>query len=193
MVRRARPIVKAAMGISLSKRFILNRLTIPDVTAADFDNPLEVDLLECVETMDEEVESDGTNIADCPLYSRITSIRGKLIVEGNTSTSIMFRWLLYKMPDGEDLTADLQAATFHSSNDTPTLRELRKFTLAKGMFVANPSSAVSNVPLFIRKQALARVSPLRENDKIRLVIAKATEGTTGTLSGFGTITVRANA
>lgn len=100
---------------------------------------------------------------------------------------------MYKMPDGEDLVADLQQATFHSSNDTPTQRELRKYTVAKGMLVVNPSTAVSQARIFVKRKALARIAPMRENDQLRMVFAKAAEGTTAQVSILGNIYVRANA
>lgn len=190
---RARRVVRAVTGITLAKRIQVTRATIPDVTSVDFDNPLAVELLECTESMDEEVESDGTGIADVPLYSRVKSMRLQGIFEGSTSVSTMVRWLLYKKPDGEALVTDLTNSIFHSSNDTPGMREIRKYTVAKGMLVINPSSAVAHSRFFVSPKAWARISPMRENDKLSLIVAKAAEGTTCSLSLLGTIYVKANA
>lgn len=189
MVRRARPIVRAATGIVLAKRVLLNQLTIPDITAADFDNPLSIDLLRCIEAQDEEVESDGTNIADTPLYSRITGMRMNLFIKAGAATDI--RWMMHKSPDN-DITVTSLATDFHNSNDTQPQRELRKMTVAKGYFAIGSDRLLTRFPIFVSKKALARISPMRENDRLRLVVAKHGDGTTATLSGFGTIYVRAN-
>lgn len=192
MVQRARPIVRAATGITLTKRIILTGLTIPDITSADFDNPLEVVLLECTEAQDEEVESNGSTIADTPLYSRLLKMRLQVIVQGSTSVSNIYRWMLIKEPDGDVLTSTLVDANFHSSNDTQANRELRKYTLAKGMFVTNPSSAVTQRNIYVSRKAWKRASPMREGDTLSLFIAKDAGGTTSLLSGFGSIWVKAN-
>lgn len=192
---RVRRVVRAASGITLTKRVLLAGLTIPDVTAADWDNALTVDLIECIEAQDEEVESDGTSIADCPLYSRVTGMRLDLTILGATSTTNVYRWLLYKKPDGEAIAGtDLSAAgaTFHSSNDTPTAREVRKMTIAKGMVVTNPNSAVTRLRPFVSRKAWKRISPMREGDKLTFLIAKDTAGTTSILHGMGSLYVRAN-
>lgn len=174
------------------KRVLLSDLTVPDITAADFDNPLSVDLLTCVETMDEELVSDGTNIAQVPLYSRMTGIRLSLNVLGTSGTANVIRWFLYKKPDGESLITSL-ASPFHSSSDSPTQRELRKYTLAKGIVVTNPSSASAILRLRISRKAMARVSPWRENDKLTLLVAKDAAAVSAKLNGFGQIYVKANA
>lgn len=192
---RARRVVRAVSGITLVKRAVFNRLTIPDITSADFDNPLEIDLINCIDDatgIDEQVESDGTNIAQVPLYSRLTSMRLQCILEGSTSVSTMIRWYLYKKPDGESLRTTLAGVAFNSSDDTPTERELRKYNIAKGMLVLNPSSAIGNLRVFVSKSAMARISPFRENDRLTLLFAKAAEGTTCSVSGFGSLRFRAN-
>lgn len=191
MVRRARPIIRAATGITLAKRIILTDEIIPDVSAADFDNPLNVDLLQCIEAQDEEQVSDGTTIADAPLYSRIAAMRVNLFTSASAGTLI--RWLLYKMPDGESLISSLADANFHGSNDTPTQREMRKMTVAKGYYRISPDRLQTDMKIRVSRAAWKRISPLRENDTLRLVIAKSAEGSTGLLSGMGTIWVKANA
>lgn len=189
---RARRIVRAVSGITLAKRVILDGLTIPDVTSVSFDNILRVPLLECVETMDEEVESNGTTIADAPLYSRMTSMKLQLILHGFAAGS-MVRWILHKEPDGEQAYTELTNTSFHVSDDNEDNRERRKYCLAKGMIFINPNNLATRFPIFVKKQAWRRVSPLREGDIIALTLAKDAAGTTGALSGFGTIWVKANA
>lgn len=189
---RARRIVRAVTGINLAKRIQLDGLTIPDVTSASFDNILRVPLLECVETMDEEVESNGTTIADAPLYSRITSMRLNLILHGFAAGSIV-RWILHKEPDGEQAYTELTNTSFHVSDDNEDNRERRKYCLAKGMVFINPNNLATTLRIFVKRKAWARVSPLRELDIIALTLAKDAAGTTGNLSGFGTLMVKANA
>lgn len=187
----ARPIIRAATGITLSKRIQLSALTIPDVSAADYDNPLSIDLVEAVETMDEEQESDGTNVADVPLYSRLMKMRLQCILSA-FSAQTLIRWALYKKPDGEALVTSLADSNFHSSNDVQNNREFRKYTLAKGMLMVTAQSAGRSFTPFIRRDAWKRASPMREGDKLCLLIAKNAAGTTGQLDGFGTIWARAN-
>jgi hypothetical protein len=170
---------------------VLTEESIPDITSAAFDTPLNIDLLECVESVDEEAISDGSTVADVPLYSRILSFKTHLFVDCDAATLI--RWVLYKMPDGEALVGSLVDATFHGSQDTPTGREIRKVIIAKGYMRISADRLQSPLRIFISRQALKRISPLRENDKLRLTIAKSAAGTTAQLSGFGTIYVKANA
>lgn len=192
MVRRARPIVRAVTGISLVKRILVDNATVPDVTTVDYDNPLNVALLQCIEAQDEEQVSDGTVIADAPLYSRITGIRLKCIFQA--STAVMMRWMVYKSPDNDITVSSLinGGDAFHSSNDTPTAREIRKNTLAKGFFWLNADRQASDINVRISKAALQRVSPLRENDQIKFVTAKAAAGTAVSLNMMGQIYLRAN-
>lgn len=146
--------------------------------------------------MDEEVESDGTAIADIPLYSRLQSLKAKFNVLGATGVTNVYRWLLYKKPDGEAIAGtDLSAAgaTFHSSNDTPTAREVRKMTLAKGIIITNPNSAIAGLSPYVKRAAWARASPMRENDRLTFLIAKDAPGTTSILHGMGNLYVKANA
>lgn len=193
-MRRARPIVRAATGIILAKRVILDSLVIPDVTSANYDNPLQVGLLNCTEAgQEEEQESDGTNIATVPLYSRIVGMNLNFYVKAGASTDI--RWMLHKLPDGEELITDANrlAGNFHASDDTNPMREFRKMQMAKGFFGISSDRLQARVPVFVRRAALKRVSPLREGDILRFDIAKHADGTTAALNGFGTIYVRANA
>lgn len=183
--------VRRVSGITLTKRVILDNLTIPDITSVPFDNPLRVPLLTCLEAQDEELESDGTIIATTPIYSRLLSMRLKLLISAGASQAIV-RWLIMKEPDGEALLTSLANASFHSSNDTQNIRESRKMTISKGMLVTNASSTVNSVPIFIKKKAWARISPMRENDNLVLLIAKDAPGTTLALNGFGNIWVKAN-
>lgn len=192
MVRRARPIIRAATGITLAKRIVFTDETLNDVSAADFDNPTTLDLVECTETMDEEAISDGSTIADIPLYSRITAMRLNLFVTAGATTLV--RWILFKKPDGENLfTGGLIDSNFHGSADTPTGREQRKVILAKGYLRISSDRLMNNIRVRPSRKAWARASPMREGDRLSLMFAKSAEGTTGTISGFGTLYVKANA
>jgi hypothetical protein len=187
-VRRA---VRAVSGITLAKRIVLTEETIPDVTSVAFDNPLSIDLLECVESIDEEAISNGTTIADVPLYSRMTSFKTNLFVDCDAATLI--RWVLYKKPDGEALISDLADNSFHGSQDTPGQREFRKYLMAKGYLRISADRLQVPLKVYVSKAAMRRAAPFREGDKISLIIAKSAAGTTAQLSGFGTIYCKANA
>lgn len=129
--------VRKAQGQTLVKRILLDQLTVPDITTVDFDNPLTVNLLSCLEAQDEELISDGTNVATAPLYSKVTSINCAMTMHGVAAQTV-FRWLLYKEPDGEALITSLASASFHGYSDSPTGRESRKMTLAKGFVRFQP-------------------------------------------------------
>lgn len=194
MVRRARPIVKAAAGITLAKRVLLDSINIADVTSTNYDNPTTFDLLACVASQAEGVESTGgstagTDVATAPIYSRITALRLNFYVKSGASTDI--RYMVFKSPDN-DITGAQAMAAFHSSDDTQAVRELRKCTIAKGFFGISSDRLQNKVPIFVKRQALARIAPLREDDRLKFVIAKHADGTTATLNGFGTIYVKAN-
>lgn len=197
-VRRVRKIARGANAITLVKRCIFSGLTIPDVTAADWDNPLNIDLAVAQEGatgVQEDVESDGTSVATVPVYSRLTSLKLDLKILGATSTTNVYRWWLHKLPDGEELSTDatrLIGNNFHSSDDAPTQREQRKYIMAKGMVITNPNTAVTNLRVFVRKSAIERVARMSEQDVIRFDIAKDTAGTTSLLHGFGSLYFRAN-
>lgn len=192
IVSRARPIVRAVTGVTLAKRIVFDGVSVPAISATAYDNPLIQDLVECTEAQDEEAETDTSGgIADVPLYSRLLSLKLNLFLQSSAAPgAIRARWLLYKKPDGESLVTNL-AGFFHSSDDTPTLREIRKLTLAKGMLPLSNDNLANRLPIFVRRQAWQRASPMRENDKISLVVAQSSNATL-TLSGFGTIYARAN-
>lgn len=189
--RRVASIARRATSRILAKRVNGSSLTIPDITSADFDNPLTVDLLECTETMDEEVESNGSVIADAPLYSKIVGIKLQGMIQGTASGVNFFRWMLFKAPDN-DITGAAAMGLWHVSDDTATARELRKVTIAKGLISSGASSSLASLRVFVRRSALARIGPLSEGDVLRLAIAKDAAGTTARLELWGTIYLRAN-
>lgn len=144
--------------------------------------------------MDEEVESDGAGaVADVPLYSKLMSLKANLILQ--SSITCVVRWMLHKLPDGEELITDANRLTntgFHSSDDTNPFREFRKMQVAKGFLVVPADKLAAPVRIFVRKQAWKRIAPMRENDVLRLDIAQSTNATV-TLHGFGTLYAKANA
>jgi hypothetical protein len=177
------------MGPIEPKRILLDNVTIPAKTTTAFDNPIDIPLLVCQETTDEEKISDNTNTAQVPLYSKLVGLKGNFIIH-NVSANERIRWMLTKWLDGEELVTNLTDATglFHSSNDTPTARELRSLTLAKGFFVASDRLA-GKLSFFVRKNTLHRLGSLRENDKIVLTIASSSTGSSS-ITGFGSLYCR---
>lgn len=190
--RRARSFVRrtvSSMGPIEAKRVLVTRLSIPAESAADFDNPLRLVLLTTGESVNEELISDGTNVAEAKMYSKLVAMKGSFTVNGLGTTSVC-RWILMKEPDGEDLTSTLTDEFFHGSTDTPTNRELRANILAKGMFTGSDRTS-AKINLWVKKKTLRRLGSLRENDRISLVIAH-NEASAMTLTGFGTLYVRMN-
>lgn len=149
-------------------------------------------LLSCAESVDEELESDGTNTAQVPLYSKLVGLKMQLAIRGSVTTPGVIRWMLCKNVDGERAAADFMTF-FHSSNDTNPAREVRGLTLAKGFIMVNESSGVTSMRIFVKRQTLKRLGSLRENDTIVLVLANSNAPATNpTLSGFGTLYCRLN-
>lgn len=193
----ARPIVRAASGIVLTKRVNVDKATIPDISAADFDNPLTFDLLACTEAQDESIESTGgttagTDVAVTPLYSRLLSLRLHAIIQGTQATANLYRWILAKSPDN-DITGATFMSNWMSSDDTTAAREVREHIMAKGLAVINQSSGNAFPRIFVKKKTLNRLSPLREDDRIKFIIAKDAPGTTANFTMWGNLWVRANA
>lgn len=190
----ARPIIRAATGIVLPKRLLLHDFLIPDVTSVDFDNPVEFDILSCNEGQDENIESTGgttagTDVAQIPLYSRLLSFKTNLMFRA--ANACMVRWMLVKNDDNDFSAGNFNSA-FHSSNDDATTKAIHKLTMAKG-FVNIPSDKLAApLRIFVKRSAMKRVSPMKEDDKISMVFSKEAAGTTATLSGFGTFYVKAN-
>lgn len=182
------------MGPLEAKRVLMDAVAIPDITSVAYDNPIAMDLIVCQETVDEELESNGlANIAQVPLYSKLVGMKLHLQIRGSVDDPLTLRWMLYKMPDGESLITSLIDANFHSSDDNATQRELRGVTLAKGILLTNASSGVNRLSMFVRRMTLKRIGSLRENDKIRLLVAANVAATTqATISGFGNLYVRLN-
>lgn len=166
-------------------------LTIPDVTAASFDNPLTIPLVVCQEAQDEEAEADGTNPAQSPLYSRLLKMRLKFAIVPQ-ATTFTYRWMVVKRPDGEQLVSSLAATTFNTSDDTPTAREQKKNTLAKGWGICRETDPTYIVPR-ISRMALRRCGSMRENDRFDFVIAKDAPGSTALIHGQMNAWVKANA
>lgn len=194
--RRARSFVRkvvSKMGPVEAKRIVLDGISIPDKTAANYDNPVTISLLVCQESVDEELESDGTNVAQVPLYSKIVGFKFNGYIQGPVADALNCRWMLYKDEDGEAPVTSLADGFFHSSNDTATLRELRARTLAKGMIHLNQSQGSTRLNLFIRRSTLKRLGSLRENDRIRLLLAiDGSPATQPAVYGFGALYCRLN-
>lgn len=196
-LRRARSLIRrtvSKMGPIEAKRIILDAVNIPAKSSAVYDNPLQLSLLVCQETMDEELESDGTNIATVPLYSKIVSLKANLMIH-NVSANERIRWMLIKDTDNDIVTGITSAliltdSVFHTSNDSTTQRELRANTLAKGFFVASDKTA-GRLSLFVKRNTLKRLGSLREGDRLKLLIATSS-ASVSSLTGFGTIYCRLN-
>lgn len=191
-MRRATKFVRkvaSTMGPIEAKRIQFTALAIPADGGTDFSSELRIPLLQCSETVDEELESDGTNTAQVPLYSKVVAM--KLDFRAFTSSGGIYRWMVAKEPDGEQLASSLTDSFFHSSNDAPTGRELRSTTLAKGHFLHNGSSSNHAIRFFIKKSTLKRLGSLRENDVIAFYIASSLN-TADSITGFGTIYCRLN-
>lgn len=190
--RRARNFVRrtvARMGRIEGKRVLLNAVSVPAKTTNPWDNMLTVDLVVAQETVDEELETDGTNVAQIYPGATVVSARGIIKFLGtNVGTTTVIRWMIYKKPDGEALVTDLTDTFFHNTNDSPTGREIRANVIAKGMVVGRSDAGVG-IKLWMSKKALRRLGRLRENDKISLLIA-TNEASAATIHGFGTIYVR---
>lgn len=187
--RSVRRVVRAVSAPTITRRLALPDagISIPARTAAAFDNELKIPLLVSQETQDEEVEANGTVPAQIGLGYRLKSFRFNLKVVA--SSSQIFRWMLVKFPDGEDLYPDLTNTTFHNSDDSATMREVRKYTLAKGFIIADNSGGSVPLKVFVRNKALKRANPFRENDQLTLAVANST-ATAASLHGFGTMYVQ---
>lgn len=181
--RRARSFVRRTvvnMGTIHAKRVLCEGLTVPDISATAYDNALSIPLLTCLEAQDEELESDGTNIATAPLYSKLVGMKMDIKVRGTVNDSNVIRWVLFKSPDN-DITAQSMMDNFHNSDESTTARERRQNMLSKGYFLLNKSSGVSNLRIFVRKQTLRRLGKLKENDRIYLAMAMNAAATTNPL------------
>lgn len=194
---RARRVVRAVSGITIVKRVRLPGLTIPDVTANDWDNELVLTLARCdLSPADgsEILTADGTNIPIVPQYSRLYAVKLNFTILGATSTTNVYRWCLTKNPDGDVVLTGMDdaAAVWNDTGNTPTTREFNKYCLAKGIAVTNPNSAVTRMRVFLSKSAMRRAGPMRPDDTLTFNIAKDTAGTTSILHGFGTLYFRAN-
>lgn len=177
---------------------LLPGLTIPDITSEDWDNELTVTLARADSSPADESEglvADGTLIPIVPPHSRLVSLRLNFKVLGAASTQNVYRWALVKNPDGDSILTNMSttAQTFHAASLTPTTREVNKYTLAKGIAVTNPSTAISNLNVFVKRSAMRRVSGFKADDTLTFHIAKDTAGTTSILHGMGTLYFRANA
>lgn len=194
---RARRVVRAVSGRIIVARVLVSKASIPDVTSVDFDNPLGFDLIGAAEAQNHEIESTGgttigTDVATAPLYSKVVAIKLQTMVHGSSAGGELVRWQLVKNPQGDLSTANINAS-WHSSNDDATEREVRGFQLAKGQLLVSPSRLQTPVRIFIRRKTMARLGSLREADRLRFVVSKDATGTTLQLTMWGNIYLRANA
>lgn len=179
------------MGPIEAKRILLDNVAIPARTSVAYDNPVTIGLVTSQESVDEELESDGTNIAQVRPYSKIVGMKLNLQLFNNAATGgDRIRWMLVKDVDNEGALTSLVDANFHSSDDTPTARELRARTLAKGFVTASDRTA-QRLSVFVRRKTLQRLGALRENDRLELVLAVSGSGAAA-ISGFGTVYARMN-
>lgn len=181
------------------RKILVDQVTIPDITSADFDNPVTFDLLAATEAEDDTIESTGgttagTNVATCRPDAKLVSIKVRTTVRGGSGGAEIYRWVLYKSPDNDVSLGGLQGSSeFHTTNDNPTGREFRKGLLAKGEIQLSASSLMSRVPIFIKRAALLRNANFREDDRLKFQIAKNASGTTGQISMLGALYLRQNA
>ena len=178
------------MGPIEPKRIILDNFTIA-ANATAYATPTTIGLLTATESVDEELESNGTTIAEARPYSKVVGMKLQLEVFTNSLTAgDRIRWMLVKDVDNEGAITALTDAFFHTSNDDPTSRELRARTLAKGFLVVNDRTS-RKMNIFIRRNTLKRLGSLRENDRFELVVASSANATCQ-VTGIGTIYVRHN-
>lgn len=183
--------VQRVVGRTLVKRINIDKLAIPDITSADYDNPLTIDLIQGIEAQDEGQVSDGTIIADAPLYSKVFALHVRGFIAGSSAGGEQVRWILFKNPDG-DITGAAAMADWHNSDEDSAARELRKNTLAKGVLRISSSNLGTPMKIFIKRRTLARLGRMNETDTIRLVLAKDATNTTLQLTMFGSIYLRTN-
>lgn len=189
--RRARSFIRRTMhnsGRIEAKRILLNDFA-PGANATPYTTITSVGLISCAESVDEEQEADGTTAPTCPLYSKVVSIKLNLSWD-QMGAARRLRWMIYKDTDNESPVSSLADAIFHSSDDTPTMRELRKNTLAKGWVIPKADSLMGKLVIRIRRSTLRRLGSLRENDRIKLILAANSSTSVGVVNGFGTLYVR---
>lgn len=165
-------------------------VAITDGTTIDYDTPTFIPLLVCQEAVNEETESDGTNVAETTIGSRMVNIKLNLIV--NAGGQAGYRWMLIRDQDN-DLEANITSlgtgGFFNSANQSPTQAAINRNIIAKGQFRIMGDGLTARIPVFIRKKTLIRCGTLRENDRLKLIIAASNAGTTHNLSGWGNIYV----
>lgn len=190
----ARPIIRAAIAKTLAKKVLVSKFSIPDITAADFDNAVEYDLLSGSEALDDTIESTGgttagTNVAQVPIYSKLTSLRLHTFFQGQGGEQI--RWMLCKN-EVNNYSAQNFMDNFHNSDSNPTARDIRANILAKGITVVNNDRLTAPLSIFVKRKTLSRLSSFKENDKIQMVFAKDATNTTCTVTQWGNMYIRAN-
>lgn len=170
------------------RRVVIHGATIPDITAADFDNPLTETLVTAEETVDREVEAiDGTP-AQVPRECHLTAIKLQGHVRSAASGNEVVRWMLVKNIQ-DDLTGAGFMTRWQDSEASVTAKYVRGATIAKGQLQIN-ANTVTPLKCFIRRSALRRNSFLNEDDDIAFVIAKDATGTTCSLELWGQIYFR---
>jgi hypothetical protein len=179
------------MGPIISKRIVADSLTIPDITSVKYDNPLTVNLLVAQENTDDEVESDGSSVAEVNIHSKVVGFKWQGYIQGPSGEAVNVRYILYKNIDGEGLISNCTDSFFHNSNDTPTAREVRSLIISKGIMHLSESQGVTKFNLFVRRKTLHRLGNMKEGDKLTLLIAADVAMVTNAkLYGFGTLYVR---
>lgn len=194
---RARRVVQQVSGIVIAKRVNVVKFTVNDVTSADFDNPVTFDLLACTEANDPQIESTGgttagTDVATCPVHSKIIGIKLHTMVHGSSAGGEILRWAILKNPDNDITTANANT-DWHNSDENTEAREVRANQLAKGQLIVSPNNLQTPLKLFIKRQTLRRLGTMTEADRIKFVCSKDATGTTLQVTMWGTIYIRANA
>lgn len=182
---RARRVVRAVQGQLVVRRINVFRQSIADITSADFDAATASQWIICQESINDETEATGSTPAEIPLFSRVKAIKVQVTI-AEASAACWVRWALFKSPDG-DLTSQNVIDNWHVSDDNPTAREVRKNILAKGEFFIDPNRLSRTFRIFISRAAMARISPMREGDRINFAVAKDGQGTTLALTAWGNV------
>lgn len=188
--RQVKNIVEAVSGDLLNKRIrVVGATGLGTTITAAATTSQKLLQVDTDGNPNEDLATDGTNVAECNYGSRLLSIDLTLIIKP-ASTS-MIEWMLYRDPDGA-LTGTADLAELFAADVGLTNTMIRKCALAFGQIAPSLTNDFVRVPVQISRAAMARNKKLAANDAIYLVFKNLHGTNTGTYWLWGKIVVSEN-
>lgn len=147
-------------------------------------------LLSCDDDPNYDLTTDGANIAECIVGSRIIAIQLHMTISEVDGGEIV-EWILGKDPDQALTATNFTISNLYTSDIDPNRRMLRENVwMADHMIGETGNRTLKNATIRIPSKTLKRSRLMADNDVIRLVFTHTVSGTDSLMYLRGRIITR---